>query len=108
MPSLGNEQLVPTIELLETESEEKMATRMPSLFQRSSSINHRSSPISKVVDDSNREPSYPPRPIRELNSTLWDYSGCQSPVLLDRNDGKNPLLFLVPCIQMLMCSMACE
>ena len=34
------------------------------------------------------EPSYPPRRIRELNSTLWDYSGCKTPYKLPRDDGR--------------------
>ncbi|KAK8791338.1 hypothetical protein WA171_002285 [Blastocystis sp. BT1] len=32
------------------------------------------------------EPRFPRRQVREENSTLWDYSGCVNPILLSRDD----------------------
>ena len=94
MPSLSKDQFLPTTELLRNDDRQKSVTRMPLLFHKTTSASHTTS-ASKVLVDETHEPSYPPRPIRELNSTLWDYSGCKKPVLLDRNDGNIILLFFI-------------
>ena len=40
------------------------------------------------------EPRFPPRRVRELNSKLWDYSGCVNPTLLPRDDSNNYLAII--------------